>query len=164
VARVEPAVRLPPFQALLEVNRTDVYRFLVASVGPSEADDCFQETCIAALRAYPRLRRATNLRAWLFRIAERKAIDSHRARRRRPLLVDELPEQPVSASRPSNDSEPELWVAVRGLPAKQRTAVVCRSALGMPYPELAQLLESSEEAARRNVHEGLEKLRKEWSQ
>jgi RNA polymerase sigma factor (sigma-70 family) len=157
-------VRLPPFQALLEVNRTDVYRFLVASVGPSEADDCFQETCIAALRAYPRLRTATNLRAWLFRIAERKAIDAHRARGRRPLPVEELPEQAVSASRPSDDSEPELWAAVRRLPAKQRTAVVCRSALGMPYPELAELLESSEEAARRNVHEGLERLKKEWSE
>jgi RNA polymerase sigma factor (sigma-70 family) len=156
-------VILPPFQALLEVNRSDVYRFLVASVGPSEADDCFQETCIAALRAYPRLRRATNLRAWLFRIAERKAIDSHRARGRRPLPVEQPPERRAPAQRTSEDSEPELWASVRSLPPKQRTAVVCHSALGMPYPELAELLGSSEEAARRNVHEGLEKLRKEWS-
>jgi RNA polymerase sigma factor (sigma-70 family) len=155
-------VSLPPFQALLEVNRADVYRFLVASVGPSEADDCFQETCIAALRAYPRLRRATNLRAWLFRIAERKAIDAHRARGRRPLPVEQLPEQPARA-RGSENSEPELWAAVRRLPSKQRIAVFCRSALGMPYPELAELLESSEQAARRNVHEGLKRLREEWS-
>jgi RNA polymerase sigma factor (sigma-70 family) len=156
-------VSLPPFQALLEVNRADVYRFLVASVGSSEADDCFQETCIAALRAYPRLRRATNLRAWLFRIAERKAIDAHRARRRRPQPVERLPEAAMVAPRPSDNSEPALWAAVRRLPAKQRTAVVCRSALGMPYSELAELLGSTEEAARRSVHEGLEKLRKEWS-
>ena len=162
-ARVTPSVSLPPFQALLEVNRSDVYRFLVASVGPSEADDCFQEMCIAALRAYPRLRRATNLRAWLFRIAERKAIDAHRARTRRPQPVENLPDRGTAAEHPSDNSQPALWAAVRRLPAKQRTAVVCRSALGMPYPELAELLGSSEEAARRNVHEGLEKLRKEWS-
>ena len=55
----------------------------------------------------------------------------------------------------------ELWERVRRLPAKQRTAVYCRSVLGMPYGELAQLLESSEDAARRNVHEGLKRLREE---
>ena len=74
------SVRLPPFQSLLDAHRADVYRFCVATVGAVEADDCFQETWIAALRAYPSLRRADNLRAWLFRIAQNKAIDAHRAR------------------------------------------------------------------------------------
>ena len=56
----------------------------------------------------------------------------------------------------------KLWDAVRELPYKQRAAVYCRSVLGMSYDELAELLESSEEAARRNVHEGLKRLREEW--
>ncbi|HCO03484.1 MAG TPA: RNA polymerase subunit sigma, partial [Actinobacteria bacterium] len=67
---------LPPFQRFLDEHRLDVYRFLVASVGRQEADDCFQETFLAALRAYPRLRDASNLRGWVLRIATRKAIDS----------------------------------------------------------------------------------------
>ena len=87
------AVRLPPFQALLDEHRDDVYRFLVASLGRDEADDCFQETFISALRAYPRLRDASNLRSWLFTIAHRKAIDAHRARGRRAVPVEEVPEQ-----------------------------------------------------------------------
>jgi RNA polymerase sigma factor (sigma-70 family) len=154
-------VSLPPFQALLDAHRADLYRFLVASVGPSDADDCFQETAIAALRAYPRLRPDGNLRAWLLRIAQRKALDSHRAGARRALPVASTPER---ASTPAaGNSEPALWAAVRDLPAKQRTAVFCRSVLGMPYAELAELLESSEEAARRNVHEGLKRLREEWT-
>ena len=66
-----------------------MYRFLVATAGPDEADDCFQETWIAALRAYPRLRRADNLRGWLLKIAQRKAIDAHRARGRRAVPVGE---------------------------------------------------------------------------
>jgi RNA polymerase sigma factor (sigma-70 family) len=156
-------VKLPPFQALLEAHRGDVYRFLVASVGPLDADDCFQETWIAALRAYPRLRSDHNLRAWLLRIAQRKAIDSHRARHRRPLPSDSLPETPAAAGETVADGEPELWAAVRELPPKQRAAVFCRSVLGMPYAELAALLESSQEAARRNVHEGLKALREEWT-
>ncbi len=151
---------LPPFQTLLDEHRADVYRFCVASAGPGEADDCFQETWIAALRAYPRLRRADNLRAWLFRIAQNKAIDLHRSRARRPVAVGAVAE---AAAEPVPEGDPELWAAVRALPPKQRTAVVCRTVLGMPYAELARVLESSEDAARRNVFEGLEKLREEWT-
>jgi RNA polymerase sigma factor (sigma-70 family) len=151
------SVNLPPFQALLEEHRTDVYRFLMATAGPSEADDAFQETWMAALRAYPRLRRADNLRAWLFRIAQNKSIDAHRARGRRAVPVAVVPEPASSAP----DDDPDLWARVRELPAKQRTAVYCRSVLAMPYDELAALLDSSEEAARRNVHEGLKRLREE---
>jgi RNA polymerase sigma factor (sigma-70 family) len=150
----------PPFQALLDAHRGDVYRFLVASVGPTDADDCFQETWIAALRAYPKLNRADNLRAWVLRIAQRKAIDSHRARKRRAQPSDSLPEV---AAPPTQDGRPELWTAVRRLPEKQRTAVFCRSVLGMPYAELAELLDSTQDAARRNVHEGLKTLREEWT-
>ena len=87
---------LPPFQAVLDEHGSDVYRYLVASVGPVDADDCFQEACVAALRAYPELAHGDHLRAWLFRIAERKAIDHHRARARRALPSDALPEQPVT--------------------------------------------------------------------
>src|SRR5688500_1819768 len=118
------AVRLPPFQAFMDAHRGDVYRFLVASLGREEADDCFQETFIAALRAYPRLRNADNLRSWLFTIAHRKAIDAHRARSRRATPVEEVPEQPVEPDLPNG--EPELWRAVRDLPAKQQAAVLHR--------------------------------------
>jgi RNA polymerase sigma factor (sigma-70 family) len=158
-------VKLPPFQALLDEHSTDLYRFCVATAGRGEADDCFQETWIAALRAYPRLRRADNLRAWLFRIAQNKAIDLHRSRGRRPVPVEAVPEQAAAEPAPVGfDGESGLWAALRGLPPKQRTAVFCRTVLGMSYPELAELLESSEDAARHNVFEGLKKLREDWTQ
>lgn len=152
---------LPPFQTLLEAHGAEIYRYLVATAGAAEAEDCFQETWIAALRAYPRLRRGGNLRAWLYRIAQNKAVDAHRSRRRRAV--------PVAAPTGANPApgpepaEPELWEAVRALPPKQRTAVYCRSVLGMPYQELADLLECSQDAARRSVHEGLKRLREEWT-
>jgi len=152
------SVKLPPFQTLLDQHRVDVYRYLVAVAGAGEADDAFQETWIAALRAYPRLKRADNLRAWLFRIAQNKAIDAHRSRGRRPLPLQTIPEAGTPLA---PEGRSELWAQVRALPPKQRTAVFCRSVLGMPYRELALLLESSEEAARRNVHEGLKRLKEE---
>ena len=155
------SVNLPPFQVLLEEHGTDVYRFLVATAGRSEADDSFQETWIAALRAYPKLRSGDNLRAWLFRIAHNKAIDAHRARGRGAVPVAVVPE---GRAPPDGEDDPVLWTRVRELPTKQRTAVFCRVVLGMAYGELAVLLESSEEAARRNVHEGLKRLKEEMSQ
>ena len=148
---------LPPFQAVLDEHRADVYRYLAASVGPVDADDCFQETCLAALRAYPRLRHARHLRAWLFRIAERKTIDVHRGRARRELASDDLPDRGAEDAWP--DSQSALLEQVRLLPDKQRAAVVLRCVLDTPYSELAHALDCSEPAARRSVHEGLTKLR-----
>ena len=151
---------LPPFQALIDEHRDDVYRFLRASVGAHDADDAFQETFIAALRAYPRLRADSNLRGWLFTIAHRKALDTHRARGRRAIPVEELPEkvgEPLL-----NGGEPELWRAVSDLPTKQRAAVLLRFAGDLAYREIGEATDTSEEAARRNVHEGLKKLREVW--
>lgn len=159
---------LPPFQALLDAHGAAVHRFLVASVGPSEADDCFQEACIAALRAYPRLTHAENLRGWLLRIAQRKVIDAHRARTRRPVPVSGTREPEDSAADPlrleSINGQPAVWARVRALPEKQRLAVFLRSAADLSYAEVAEALDCSPEAARRNVHEGLKRLREEWSE
>jgi RNA polymerase sigma factor (sigma-70 family) len=155
-------VRLPPFQALLDEHGNDVYRFLVASLGREEADDSFQETFISALRAYPRLRDASNLRSWLFTIAHRKAIDAHRARTRRAVPVEQVPEQADSGGLGLN-GEPELWRAVRGLPAKQRAAVLHRYVNDLAYVDIGRVMGCSEDAARRSVHEGLKKLRTVWA-
>ena len=72
---------LPPFQAFLEEHLEAVRAFLRGMVGPTDAEDCLQETFIAALRAYPRAH-SGNLRAWVFTIARRKAIDHQRSRSR----------------------------------------------------------------------------------
>ena len=153
---------LPPFQVLLDSHGAVVHRFLVAAVGPVDADDCFQETCIAALRAYPALESDANLRGWLLTIAQRKAIDSHRGAGRRALPSERLPEVAVAAAEPV-DGEPRLWAHVRALPEKQRIAVFLRSVADLSYAEVGAVLACSQDAARRSVHEGLKRLREELS-
>lgn len=156
-------VRLPPFQELLDRHRVDVHRFLVASLGGDEADDCLQETLIAALRAYPRVRDGSNLRGWLFTIAHRKAIDAHRARRRRAIPVEDPPDPgDRDAAPPSLNGDADLWRAVRELPPKQQAAVLHRYVNDLPYVDIGAVMGCSEDAARRSVHEGLKKLRKAW--
>ncbi|MSO42129.1 MAG: RNA polymerase sigma factor [Solirubrobacterales bacterium] len=149
---------LPPFQQLLDEHSGDVLGFLVASVGPHDAEDCFQETFIAALRSYPGLEQDGNLRGWLLTIAHRKAIDHVRARGRRAIPVAEPPEATADQAGPR---DPGLWRSVATLPPKQRSAVALRFAADMAYRDIGEAIDCSEAAARRNVHEGPEKLRKE---
>ena len=150
----------PPFQWFLDQHRDHVYRFLVAAVGSQEADDCFQETFLSAMRAYPRLRANSNTRAWVLTIAHRKALDSYRARGRRPVPMAEPPEPRTSNGAAEPDLE--LWDEVRKLPGKQRAAVALRYAGDLSHDEIGRVLGCSVEAARRNVHEGLKKLRLTW--
>ena len=151
----------PPFQVFLDENRDAVWRFLVSSVGPVDADDCFQETFISALRAYPRLRAGSNIRAWVLTIAHRKAVDCHRGRARRALPVAELEAPDTRTGGRSDPGDVELWGAVRELPPRQRSAVVLRFLGDLPHREIAAAIGCSEEAARRSLHEGLQKLRTE---
>jgi RNA polymerase sigma factor (sigma-70 family) len=152
--------QLPPFQSFLDGHREIVWRFLVSAIGAGEADDCFQETFIAALRAYPQLRPGSNTRAWVLTIAHRKALDAHRARARRatpvadPAAVDGRGEAAPQAP------DEGLWGAVRELPSRQRSAVVLRYLADLPHREIAAAIGCSEEAARRSLHEGLTTLRK----
>src|SRR3954454_13428867 len=151
---------LPPFQLAVDQHRDSLARFLAASVGPHEADDCLQETLIAALRAYPRLRAGSNVRAWLFTIARNKALDEHRSRARRPVPVAEASES-RSAVAVADEPDEELWSAVRSLPTKQRAAVVLRFVNDFSHRDVAAVLDCSEDAARRSLHEGLTRLRRE---
>ena len=163
-ASVSSAVRLPPFQTLLDAHGPDVHRFLVASVGRIDADDCYQETWLAALRAYPRLRDASNLRSWIFTVASRKAIDNVRSKRRVAVPVGDVPETPArNAPAPALDHlDDDLWAHVRELPPKQRTALALRYVADAGYEEISTVMGTSEDAARRNVHEALKRLRTEY--
>jgi len=148
---------LPPFQALIDEHAADVMGVLRGAVGRLDAEDCFQETFLAALRAYPKLDDASNLRGWLLTIAHRKAIDHHRANGRRPVPVAEVAETPVRDPEPVDG----IWHLVGALPPKQRAAVALRFACDLPHTEIAAALGCSPEAARRSLHEGMKRLRKE---
>lgn len=150
---------LPPFQRFLDEQRERVWRFAAASVGATDADDVFQETFLAALRAYPRLRPGSDLRAWVLTIAHHKALDHHRARRRERDRQHRLPAARTTAS-PADGWDDGVWRAVHSLPPKQRGALLLRYVDDLPYRDIGRVLDCSEAAARRSAHEGLDRLRK----
>jgi len=152
-------VHLPPFETLIDAHAHELHRFLMGCVGPTEAEDCLQETFMSALRAYPRLRHTDNLRAWLYTIAQRKATDAIRRMARRP--TRELDGVDPVASLVPEPPDDGLWRRVRELPAKQRAAVTHRFVFDLAYAEIGTRMGTSEEAARQNVSAGLRRLRRE---
>jgi RNA polymerase sigma factor (sigma-70 family) len=137
-----------------------VHRFLAASVPAHEVDDCFQETFVSALKAYPKLRTGSNLKAWVMTIAARKAIDGHRRRARLDTSANGMPDV---AAPETPEPDPELWSLVERLPAKQRGAVVLRYVNDLSYRDIAEVLDCSEAAARQNAKAGLDRLREVWT-
>jgi DNA-directed RNA polymerase specialized sigma24 family protein len=159
-------VALAPFQTLIDAHGRAVHRHLVAIVGAHDADDCWQEAFLSALGAYPELRDAANLRGWLLTIAHHKALDHMRARARRPVPVAEIGPGPADPSTVHGDpalvvGPDPVWEQVAGLPPKQRAAVALRFLGDLSHAEIAAATQTSEAAARRNLHEGLSRLRRE---
>jgi RNA polymerase sigma factor (sigma-70 family) len=163
---------LPPFDRLVEDHGPALLRFCAVQAGTQRAEDVFQETMVAALRAYDTVRDPASLKSWVFSIAARKAVDAHRSAARTPQPVadiaahatDDPGRPPTSMADPAavataNDDRAELWDRVGRLPAKQREAVGLRFLGDLSHREIAASMEISEAAARRNVFEGLTRLR-----
>jgi RNA polymerase sigma-70 factor (ECF subfamily) len=143
------------FGELLERHEREIFAYALRLTGSrADAEDLYQDTFLAAFRAWPPPRR-DNERAWLYRIATNKAIDGSR-RRRATVSIDDL-----RLAAPDRDgvTVADVATAVRKLPAGQRAAFVLRAVEGRPYREIAQALECSEEAARARVSEALKKVK-----
>ena len=153
---------MQPFEAIVAEHGTVVMRVCRAFLGPTEAEDAWSETFLAALRAYPDLRPGSNIRGWLVTIAHNKAVDQIRLRTRVP-----VPAGAVSDRRPGtvpgpDSPDPDLHNALAALPPKQRGAVVYRYLADMSYADVASLLDCSEAAARRSASDGIASLRRHY--
>src|SRR6266536_6523034 len=88
-----------PFRRELELH---CYRILGSL---QDAEDLLQETLLAAWRGLERFEGRASLRAWLYRIATNRCLNSLRDRRRRPKEL-----QPMTAPpEPTRLSEP-IWL------------------------------------------------------
>jgi RNA polymerase sigma factor (sigma-70 family) len=150
------SMRIPPFERFYDEYKDAVFAHLRRLLGQG-AEDAFQETFLRALRAYPRLRDGRHLRAWVFTIATRIAIDENRRGRPR----GEMPELATEDALPPHA---ELGPMTDELPPKERAAVVLRYGFDLPYDEIAAALGSSEDAARKAASSGVRRLRERSKQ
>jgi RNA polymerase sigma factor (sigma-70 family) len=142
---------IPPFESFYAEHKDPVYGHLRRLLGDG-AEDAFQETFLRALRAYPNLKDGRHLRAWVYTIATRIAIDE--TRRQRPR--GELPELAVEDGLPPHA---ELGPLTEGLPPTERAAVMLRYGFDLSYEDIAAALGSSENAARQAASSGVRRLR-----
>jgi RNA polymerase sigma-70 factor (ECF subfamily) len=100
------------------------------------------------------------LGAWLYRVTVNLCVD--RSRRAHPAQV--LPE--LRAANPSAEAEllrdeqkRLLMAALSELPAKERAAVILREIEGLPTPDVAEILGSTEGTVRSQVSKAMVRLR-----
>ena len=148
----------PPFEKVVAQHGATVLRVVRAVLGHADADDAWSDTFLAAMKAYPDLPVDANVEAWLVTIAHRKAIDITRATARRATPIADTPDRPSRDH--ADESDPDLTEAVAALPTKQRQAVAYHYLAGLPYAEIAMLLDTSASAARRAAADGIAALRR----
>ncbi len=148
------ALTQPPFWSLVEAHGDELLAHARRMAGPEQAEDVLQDAFLRALRAYPRLRHAEHLRAWLFRVTTTAAIDAHRARPRE-LPVAELP--PVGVEDAYDSGAFEALIAP--LPSGARDTLRLRFVEDLDYDHIAGRLGCSPEAARQRVSTAVRTLR-----
>jgi RNA polymerase sigma-70 factor (ECF subfamily) len=148
------AVALPPFWSLVEAHGDELLAHARRLAGPDQAEDVLQDALLRALRAYPRLRHADHLRAWLYRVTTTTALDSHRARRR------EVPTDDVPAT-PTNDRYDVggFEDLIQPLSETARAALRLRFVEDLDYEGIAEALGCSPVAARQRVSTAVRTLR-----
>jgi RNA polymerase sigma factor (sigma-70 family) len=155
-------VSVRPFEEIVAEHGSVVLRVCRALLGPDDAQDAWSETFLSALRAYPDLRPDSNIRGWLVTIAHRKAIDQIRRTGRAPRPAGRVPDI-VAVHDPPDPGDDGLHAVLAALPPKQRGAVVYRYLADLSYSDVAALLESSEDAARRSAADGIAALRRTYA-
>lgn len=151
-----------PFDEVVEQHGALVLRVCrsVLGAGP-DADDAWSETFLAALRAWPDLDDATNVEAWLVRVAQRKAIDITRARARHAIPTDSIPDAVATEGNPGIGNA-EVWDDVAALPERQRLAIGYHYLGRLTHVETAELIGGTPDAVRRAAADGLKTLRKTY--
>jgi len=141
-----------------EEHRTHLHAVAYRMLGSlSEADDAVQESWLRLHRS--ETSQIENMRAWLTTVVARVCLDMLRARlaRREESLGDELPE-PIVTVPPANRPEDEalladsvglaLLVVLDTLTPAERLAFVLHDMFGMPFEEIAPIVERTPAATR----------------
>jgi RNA polymerase sigma-70 factor (ECF subfamily) len=157
---VESSSSKPGFEEEALPHLDAVYRFALRLAGTAaEAEDLVQETFLRAFKAWGQFERGTNAKSWLFTICRNAFLRGHeRARRHDEIVTNQAdrtgpgpnPVNPIWVSTLGVDPEGDFFdaivddrilEAIAALPEEYRTAVVMSDVEGLPYAEIAQILD-----------------------
>jgi RNA polymerase sigma-70 factor, ECF subfamily len=157
------------FQAVHDLYRPRVLRYLTRLVGSSEAEDLTQTVMLKISRALPEFRGDSALATWIYRIASNTAMDSFRGKNTQsetdPNAVEEAEVSLALqvASPEETVIRQEMSACVREfidqLPDNYRTVLILSDVEGFSNAEIAAILEASLGTVKIRLHRAREKLR-----
>jgi RNA polymerase sigma-70 factor (ECF subfamily) len=158
----------PRFEELIERHHDEIFAYLWRLLGKSrqsevalDAEDLTQEVFLRAYENYSSLRRDSNYRAWLYKIATHCAYTKWRQakNRREKSFAVELAPANNPCSLPGKNQADRLRTFIDALPAKQKACVTLRYLQDLDYSEIALSLGCTEQSARANVAHAIRRLR-----
>ena len=160
------------FDALVRRHQRRVFGLLMRMLGSAQdAEDVAQETFLNLHRHGHRFRSEARFSTFVYRVAVNAALNRRRSlgRRRarmealeaRQAAGDDLPASPRSPedSALGGEAQAQVHGAILGLPPKLRAPLVLYDIEGMPYSEVAAVLELAEGTVKSRIHRARQALR-----
>ena len=148
------------FIALVEREQEALRGFLFALCygNKSDADDLAQDSLVKAYLSSTGYQEKGRFRSWLFKIAYNTFLN-HKASCRTMDTLDEARTVISSQSAESSFEHQSLYLALRTLPPKERSAITLYYLNGYDIKEIAAITETSEDAVKKQLSRGRDKLK-----
>ncbi len=144
-------------------------RFAVSSGERVEIEELVQDTFVRAFSSIDSFRGESSLRTWLFTIERRLMLDRRRAERRQKATVpvdpaDAVTEYDALDALVAEEAESKVRRAVDALSPMQREVFTLRVEQGMSYRDIAEIVGSTEGAARVHYHNAMRAVKESVSE
>jgi RNA polymerase sigma-70 factor, ECF subfamily len=152
------------FEAIYREHVGAVYGLCLRLTGSRElAEDCTQETFLAAWRALPKFQARSALGTWLHRIAVNTVLARHRGLAARVAApANPIDEDAIDRHGASDTAPPlDLERAIAALPDGARHVLVLVGIYGYNHEEAAQLLGLMAGTCRAHLHRGRQLLKRQ---
>ena len=125
-----------------------------------DADDLAQDALVKAYLSCAGYQDKGKFRSWLYKIAYNTFLN-HKASLRCTESIDEARTMVSSVSSDSEFEHQDLYLALRTLPPKERSAITLFYLNGYNIKEIAAITESSEDAIKKQLSRGRDKLKEQ---